>query len=152
MSDPRANKRWRRENRKKNATRKSTPAGAQLVYRPKSSAEAQRRTMRAAAFVGKPFLRLDALAVRLAAIAPNIASGWVISSDGVFRPGTVMFTARDGTQITVEMVEMVYNDMLLMDAISDQGVDGPLYKDTVEGTQLEILDFAVEAYAGRKWE
>ena len=84
--------------------------------------------MRAAAFVGKPFLRLHRYA-----------------------PGEVLLTAKEGTQITVEMVEMVYNDMLLMDAISDQGADGPLYRDTVEGTQLEVLEFAVEAYAGANW-
>lgn len=129
MSDRRANKRWRREHRQKQTTRKPPkPPAVELVYTPKNSAEAARRTMRAAAFVGKPFLRLAR-----------------------YLSGDVLFTAKDGTQVTTQMVEMVYNDMLLMDAISDGGADGPLYKATVSGTQLEILEYAMEAYAGAMW-
>ena len=46
---------------------------------------------------------------------------------------------------------MVYNDALLMDAISDWGIDGPLSKDTYGDTlrgklMAEIYAFACEAY------
>lgn len=44
---------------------------------------------------------------------------------------------------------MVYNDALLMDAISNWGEDGPLYTDTL-GTPVmrETYDYAIRAYKG----
>lgn len=54
-----------------------------------------------------------------------------------------------GLLFPVEDIEMVYNDMLLMDAISDQGKDGPLYADTLDTElQRKILKLAIELYRG----
>jgi hypothetical protein len=65
----------------------------------------------------------------------------------------VAFIASDGTPVRVTDVEMVYNDMLLMDAISDHGKDGPLYVDALESeVEREVLKFALEAYAGARWD
>lgn len=120
-------KRWLREHRAKRSARsaaKKLPDRVRLVYRCKSPEESQRRTDRAKALVGTPFLRL----------APELLEcSYVI----------------DGAPVPVEDIEMVYNDMLLMDAISDQGKDGPLYADTLE-TELErkILKLAIELYRG----
>jgi hypothetical protein len=121
-------KRWLREHRakKRGAASASKSNDVRLVYRCKSPEEAQRRTDRAKALVGQPFLRCPGLS-RV--------------------DGAVAFVASDGTPVKVSDVEMVYNDMLLMDAISDQGKDGPLYADTLE-TKLEreVLEFAIQAY------
>jgi hypothetical protein len=40
-----------------------------------------------------------------------------------------------------------------MDAISDHGKDGPLYVDALESeVEREVLKFALEAYAGARWD
>jgi hypothetical protein len=105
-----------------------------VVYRCKTLEEARRRVARAEALIGKPFLRLP----------------------GNRDQKTVLFISRQNQAVTVEMVEQVYNDMLLMDAISDQGKDGPLtretYGDDSQGRLMrEVLDYAIEAYEGAKW-
>ena len=76
----------------------------ELVYRPKSSAEAQRRENRARRLVGTPFVSLPGYPDRKA----------------------VAFVATNGYPVKVEDVEMVFNDAALMDAISNWGEDGPL--------------------------
>jgi hypothetical protein len=128
-------KRWLREHRaKKNSSRAGArkPNNVRVVYRCKSPEEAQRRTDRAKSLVGKPFL-----------LCPGLSR----------LDGAVAFIASDGTPVRVTDVEMVYNDMLLMDAISDHGKDGPLYVDALESeVEREVLKFALEAYAGARWD
>lgn len=97
----------------------------EVVYRPKTKEEGQRRAKRAVEIQG-PFIRLP----------------------GNLPVHRVCFVARDGSKVRVGDVEMVFNDMLLMDAISGWGEDGPLYEDTVGGLMAEILEWAKEAYAG----
>jgi hypothetical protein len=143
MKDNRS-KRWRREHRKKRGlgVQSVEPSGVgvrsiekfadggqvRVVYRCKSPEERARRVARAQALAGTPFL-----------LCPGLSRV----------DGAVAFVASDGTPVKVADVEMVYNDMLLMDAISDQGKDGPLYADTLESElEREVLKFAVEAYAG----
>lgn len=82
---------------------------------------------RAQALVGTPFIRLP----------------------GNPPSHRVQLTTSDGTKIRTDAVEMVFNDMLLMDAISGYGQDGPLYKDTLDSPlQAEVLAFAIKAYEG----
>jgi hypothetical protein len=107
----------------------------QLVYRCKSREEALRRVERAEALEGKPFLSLPG--------SPD--------------PESVAFISKQNRAVKVKDVEMVYNDTLLMDAISDQGLDGPLTKDTYgESPQgrfmREVLDWAIAAYHGADWD
>ena len=100
-----------------------------LVYRPKTPAEAQRRVDRAKVLANEkaPFLRLP----------------------GNLDPKTVLFTSTNGTPVPVEAVEMIFNDALLMDAISAWGEDGPLTFDTYDDDlHREIYRYAQEAYAG----
>jgi hypothetical protein len=99
-----------------------------IVYRPKTEEEALRRCARAQSLLGTPVVFL----------APAQAN----------RKATA-FVANDGTPVSVEAVEMVFNDALLMDAVSDWGKDGPLYRDDLD-TELhrEAYAYAVAAYAG----
>lgn len=124
MSDPRRDKRWRREHRPK---RKITPGGTtiEVVYTPKTREEAQRRIDRAEQLCGTPF-------VRLPAAEPDRNS--------------IAFLTRDGTPVPFAAVEQLYNDALLMDAISNWGQDGPLSRDTYDDWTREVYDFAVAAY------
>jgi hypothetical protein len=106
----------------------STPKKAgeiSIVYRPKTEAEAKRRVEAAQSLVGTPFLELA---------GPKVPKS------------TEMFTTTAGTPISLEAVEMVFNDALLMDAISNWGENGPLYETTCEGDELEVLNFARSAY------
>jgi hypothetical protein len=98
-----------------------------LVYRPNTTEEGARRAARAE-FAAKnkfPFRHLP----------------------GNPPPHKIALVTTDGTKVRVEAVEMVYNDMLLMDFVSSEGIDGPLYRDTVSGRQLEVLEFALKEYA-----
>lgn len=100
-----------------------------VIYRPKSDEEARRRVERAELLVGTPFIPLP----------------------GNPPQHRVLFMASGGEKIRVEHVEMVWNDALLMDAISNWGEDGPLYKDTfAEDDRLtpEIYEYAERAYGG----
>lgn len=133
MSEPRRDKRWRREHRAKPAADlqrayATAPNGDRIevvYYSPTTTDEAVRRIARANALNGTPFVRLPA----------------AIDDDQA-----VAFTCKDGTPIPFEAVEMVFNDSLLLDAISNWGQDGPLYRDTIDGLQREVYDFAVTAY------
>jgi hypothetical protein len=123
--EERRRKRWNREHRKK----VKTPDGGefQLVYRPKTEAERQRRADRANALVGTPFVSLP----------------------GVTDHKATLFTTKDGTPVPAEAVEMVFNDCLLMDAISNWGEDGPLYRDTLDTEVMrEVYEYGLKAYAG----
>jgi len=123
--DKRAKKRWSREHRKK----VKTPDGGevQLVYRPKTPEEAQRRADRANKLVGTPFVPLP----------------------GVTDHKAILFNCEDGAPVPAEAVEMVFNDCLLMDAISNWGEDGPLYADTLDTSVMrEVHQYAMKAYAG----
>jgi hypothetical protein len=106
-----------------------------LVYRCKTKEEAWRRVKRAETLVGKPFLRLP----------------------GHPDPKSVAFISKQNIAVKIEDVEIVYNDMLLMDAIRDHGKDGPLTKDTYGDDQQgrlmrEVLDYAIKAYCGHTWQ
>ena len=95
-----------------------------VVYRAKTSEEAQRRADRGKALVGTRFVRLP----------------------GNPPDHKILFVSRGGQKIRVSEVEMVFNDALLMDAVADWGKDGPLYRDTIEGIQLEVYEYAIQAY------
>jgi hypothetical protein len=119
VSDRRVRKRFFREHRH------DRESGVRIVYRPKTAEEARRRVARAQALVGTPFLHLPS------------------------RPGDqeIVFHTSKGTPIPAGAVEMVYNDMLFMDAVSDNGQDGPLYEDTCTPEMLEVLNYARRMYA-----
>lgn len=95
-----------------------------VVYRPKTAEEGRRRWARMEKMKGTPFEHLPR--------QPTERS--------------ILDRASDGTEITVDMVEMVFNDAVLMDAVSDYGTDGPLYRDTIEGIHREVYDLAVRLY------
>lgn len=106
-----------------------------VVYRCRTPEEARRRLARAETLVGKPFLRLP----------------------GNPDPKTVLFFSRQNYAVRVEDVKMVYNDMLLMDTISDQGKDGPLTRDTFQDDpkgrlMREVLEYSIQAYHGATWD
>ena len=132
MSDKRKDKRWKREHgkRTKQTIPKVTDASGQqwgLIYRPKTEEERNRRVARANALVGTPFVKLP----------------------GVTDHKSIIFTSKNGTGVSAEDVEMVFNDCLLMDAISNWGEDGPLVKDTYESDlEREVYEFALKAYEG----
>lgn len=132
MSDKRRDKRWKREHAKRTKQQKPTVIGPkgekmQLVYRPKTKEESQRRVDRAESLVGIPFVKLP----------------------GVTDHKAIAFTTKNGTPIPVEAVEMVFNDALLMDAISNWGEDGPLTRDTYDDDlHREIYEYAQKAYEG----
>ena len=97
------------------------------LYRPKTQAELLRRSERARHLVGSPFIHLP----------------------GNPHAHQVLAELPDGQKIRVGGVEMVFNDMLLMDAISNWGEDGPLYADTIDGeAHRAVYDYAMKAYAG----
>lgn len=104
-----------------------TQEGVRLVYRPKDDAERARIIERIKQMIGSPFIQLP----------------------GKPSQHKVLFVSTCGKKIRVEHVEMVYNDAALCDAISDYGKDGPLYKDTIDGLQLEVYNYAIEAYGRR---
>lgn len=111
-------KRWLREHRKKSLNRKLAGTGIQVVDTPRDKAEGLRRDK----LLGTPFVRLP----------------------GEPPQDQIQFTATDGTPVPTEAVEMVFNDMLLMDAIVGWGE----YEARCEGRQLEVLQFARKAYDG----
>lgn len=119
-------KRWLREHREKSLNRKLAGTGIQVVDTPRDKAEGLRRAERADKLLGTPFVRLP----------------------GEPQQDQIQFTATDGTPVPTEAVEMVFNDMLLMDAIVGWGEYGPLYEARCEGRQLEVLQFARKAYDG----
>lgn len=102
----------------------------QVVYSPKTQDERERRAKRAEEFLGRTFLNMP----------------------GDAPAHKVLFITSNGMKVRREHVEMVYNDMLLMDAISDNGIDGPLYETTVDGDQREILEYAKKVYRGMTWD
>ncbi len=55
----------------------------------------------------------------------------------------------EGVKVCVGIVEMMFNDALLLDAVSSWGEDGPLYRDTLD-TPIERSIFwkACELYRG----
>ncbi len=99
-----------------------------VVYSPKTHEERMRRVKRAEALVGTPFVRMP----------------------GDIPDHKVLFiTTFGGQKIRRAEVEMVFNDALLSDAVSNWGEDGPLYSDTLENdAHREVWDYAVKAYAG----
>lgn len=151
--DKRTRKRWEREHNKRTSPKPpATPAthiqhtapggvrsdtvsdfagpgdDVEIVYRPKTDEERRRRVDRCNQLVGTPFLSLP---------------------PGVTDYKAIVFTATDGTPIKAEDVEMVFNDALLMDAISNWGEDGPLYKDTLDKPVMkEVYEWALTAYKG----
>jgi hypothetical protein len=115
----RLKKRFSREHRNK--------AGrVEVVYRAKNHAEGTRRVNRAERLVGTPFLRLPG--------EPD-------------QEAVLFHTNTSKHPVKVSDVEMVFNDAVLMDAISNWGTDGPLYKDTITGDQAEVYDYAMKAFA-----
>jgi hypothetical protein len=109
-----------------------TPEGydkVQIVYRCKDDAERVRRVQRAEKLCGTPFIRLP----------------------GEPPQHKILFVSGTGDKVRVEHIEMVFNDALLMDAISNWGEDGPLYGDTLDGdppNMREAYEYALKAYAG----
>jgi len=97
----------------------------EIVYRPKTEAEAQRRVERSKCLQGLPFLHL-----------PDNP------------PQHRILFEFHGVKVRVSNVEMVFNDALLMDAISNWGQDGPLYRDTLNDAPVMNAAFwwACEAY------
>lgn len=95
-----------------------------VVYRPKTDAEGERRWKRMESLVGTPFERLP----------------------GEPPQHKVIGRTSDGIPIRVQDVEMVFNDAALMDQISDYGTDGPLYRDTIKETQREVYELAIKLY------
>lgn len=102
----------------------------EVVYTPKTPEEANRRVARAKQFLGKPFLRIN----------PPRA------------PHIVLFTASNGQKVRIGNVEQIYNDMLLMDAISNNGQDGPLFESTCNDFELQILNAAKRLMGGATWD
>jgi hypothetical protein len=103
------------------------PDRIRVVYRCKDDAERVRRVQRGEALVGTPFIQLP----------------------GKPRQDKVCFISTEGHKVRVNHVEMVFNDALLMDAISNWGEDGPLYAETLDRPVMkETYDWAVKAYAG----
>lgn len=99
--------------------------GVRIIYRPKTEEEGKRRCDRAMLLRGTPFVRLPGAL-----------------------PGDPVLFEVDGHGVKVSDVEMVFNDCLLMDAVSNYGEDGPLYRDTLNGPMLRVYEYAVKAYAG----
>ena len=127
--DKRRRKRYKREHSNRTPVQpvqREKLGGVRLSYRPKDKGEGQRRVDRIDALRGTPFVRLP----------------------GNTPDGKVLFTTTDGTDITAEGVQMVFNDMLLMDAVSDWGKDGPRYAATIDPRTREVLVFAIKAYEG----
>jgi len=127
--DQRRRKRFERERRKKTVDIHAAQRDGSLrvVYRCRDAAESKRRTDRANRLIGVPFVSLP----------------------GVTDHSATAFTTSAGIPVPFEAVEMVFNDALLMDAISDYGKDGPLTYDTYEDDlHREVYAFAEKAYAG----
>ena len=99
-----------------------------VVYSPKTDQERRRRCARMDALVGTPFVRMP----------------------GDVPEHKVLFITKFGGQkIRRATVEMVFNDALLSDAVSNWGEDGPLYADTLDNdAHREVWDYAVRLYAG----
>jgi hypothetical protein len=98
-----------------------------LVYRPKTQAEARRRASRVDALLGTPFVCLP----------------------GNPPDHKVLFVSKEGHKVRVKDIEMVFNDALLSDAVSNWGEDGPLYCETLDSdVHREAWEYAVKAYAG----
>jgi hypothetical protein len=110
---------------RKHDPRNKQPEKVEIVYRCKDKAERDRRVARIDWLVGTPFVSLP----------------------GVTDHKAILFTSKDGKPIPAEAVEMVFNDMLLMDAVSNWGIDGPLYKDTLDELHQEVYSFALERFA-----
>lgn len=129
MSDKRKDKRWKREHGKRSRITVTDAKGEKwsLIYRAKTPEEGKRRADRAEQLCGTPFVSLP----------------------GVTDHSVILFTAKNGTPIPAEAVEMVFNDALLMDAISDWGKDGPLTFDTYDDDlHREVYEYAQKAYEG----
>ena len=95
-----------------------------VVYSPKSNEEAERRVKRTEGLIGTPF-------VCLPGNPPDHKVLFITSSGG----HTVTVRVKD--------VEMVYNDALLADAVSNWGEDGPLYESTLDGpVHKEVFEYA----------
>lgn len=101
-------------------------AKVRLLYSPKTDAERYRRAVRVELAKSQLFFK---------------------SLPGSPPQHKILFVSKDGHKIRVENVEMVYNDMLICDFVSDSGADGPLYRDTVNGLHLEVLEYALHAYS-----
>lgn len=56
----------------------------------------------------------------------------------------------DGVQYPVFVIEKTYNDGQLCNFVSDNGVDGPLYQDTIEGPQLAVYLWACARFKASK--
>jgi hypothetical protein len=78
-----------------------------LVYRPRDAAEAKRTTDRAYFLVGIEW-------IKPAVPLHKVMFEW------------------EGHLVRAQELGMVFNDACLMDAISGWGVDGPLYRDTLD--------------------
>jgi len=105
------------------------PDKIQIVYRPKTDAEARRRVARMDRLIGTPFIPLPG--------NPPVHK--------------VLFVSSDGHKVRVCDVQMVFNDALLADAVSEWGEDGPLYEDTLDNaTHREAFEYARKAYASVK--
>jgi hypothetical protein len=128
MTDKRREKRYKREHRARTnlaGAALETGPEVRLIYRPKDQAEVKRRMDRAQNLVGTPFITL-----------PNITDR-----------NAALFRTKQGTPVSIADAEMVFNDSLLMDAVSDWGSDGPLYRDTLENDeQREMYDTVHKAF------
>lgn len=112
------------------------PKGTQLrtvngqvtaVYIPKTEEEGERRWKRAKESVGQGF---------------DYLPGYHPNPNETFRIG--------GEDIPLHIIERTYNDGQLCDFVSDGGKDGPLYRDTIDGIQLEVYEWAVARYSAHK--
>jgi hypothetical protein len=98
-----------------------------VVYHPATPEEAERRCKRVEALVGTPFVSLP----------------------GNVPDHKVLFIASNGYKVRKSDVEMVYNDCLLSDAVSNWGEDGPLYESTLDNPlHAEVFEYARKAYFG----
>lgn len=122
MSDyKRRRKRFNREHCKRDSK-----DGIRVVYRCKTQEEANRRVNRTNKLIGTPFINLP----------------------GIVDHKAILFITKKGTPVQAEVVEMVFNDCLLMDAVSNWGEDGPLYKDMLDSEEMqEVYEYAMRAYA-----
>jgi len=95
----------------------------EIVYSPKSFEERRRRADRAHALVGTPWVK------------PQVPLHKVILEV-------------DGHLIRAEGLGTIFNDACLMDAISDWGQDGPLYRDTLDEPMASLYIEALKLYEG----
>ena len=124
-------RREKRRQRELRARRPPEEPQVRVVYRAKTPEEGARRAARAEAF-HEPFQHLPGNP------EPKTATAFVTTT---------------GYPVDLETIEMIWNDALLCDAVSDHGKDGPLYEQTLDSPEhKEAWEWAKRAYAAEPLE